>query len=95
MRWALTQESHGIFTRHRDGFERVAKTVYDLATFPLAYLDSRDRPQYHTPSEFQKRGALERAIADNRMTLSEIEETYGTSLDRSALSDLGREKLDL
>jgi hypothetical protein len=95
MRWALTQESHGIFTRHRAGLKRVAKTVYDLATFPLAYLDARNRPQYDTPSKLQKRGTLERAIADNRMTLSEIEETYDISLDRSALSDLGREKLDL
>lgn len=95
MRWALTQESYGILIRHRGGLERVAKTGYDLATFPLAYLDARNRPQYDTPPKFQKRGTLERVIADNRMTLSEIEETYDISLDRSALSDLGREKLDL
>lgn len=95
LRWSVKQPSHGVFTKSRSFHRRVAKGIYDLATYPLAYLEARGRPQYETPSKFRQKGDLEAAVAESKMSLSEFEDMYGVSVDRSVLSDTGCRLLDV
>lgn len=90
--WAIDHDAHGIVAEPRPGFERLIKIAYDLVTFPIARLRSLNWQTFDTPREFRTKGALEEAIVRNRMTLMEMQDEYGVTIDFSAISPLGQEK---
>ncbi|MEF8818742.1 MAG: glycosyltransferase family 2 protein, partial [Haloferacaceae archaeon] len=90
MRWAIAHEKLGVFERERSFPAEVAKRLYDLVTFPYAYLKALPRERHEAPPEFRAKGALERRIVETRKTLPELERTYGFELNREAFSDAGR-----
>jgi hypothetical protein len=69
----------------------VAKRLYDLVTFPYAYLKARGRERHEAPPEFREKGTLERRIVETRKTLPELEAAYDFHLDRDSFSDAGYE----
>jgi glycosyltransferase involved in cell wall biosynthesis len=90
MRWTLHHEHHYILERRRPLPLEALKRLYDCVTFPYAYLRALSLESYETPLQFRAKGSLERRIAAERMTLSELEAEYGVEVDRSGFSDAGR-----
>ena len=95
IRWAFTHERNYVFEEERSLLGRLAKIPYDLVTFPLAYAIARDKPTYSTPSGFRAKGTLDRTVARERKTLSEIETAYDLTIDRDQLSENGRAIFDI
>jgi len=62
-----------------------------LAMLPLAYFSSISRQSYSTPDEYRDPESLFRDIKDSRMTFNELAEFYNIHIDRSALSERGRD----
>ncbi|WP_101297443.1 glycosyltransferase [Halegenticoccus soli] len=93
--WAVSHERYYILEEPCHPLLRPAKAAYHLVTFPYAYLLARGRERHDAPPGFERRGTLERVIHEERRTLSEIEARYGVEIDRSALSETGREVYDL
>jgi glycosyltransferase involved in cell wall biosynthesis len=89
--WAVSHEKHGVFERERSVPAEVAKRLYDLVTFPYAYLKSIPRDRHEAPPGFRRKGTLERTIVETRKTLPELEEHYGFRVDRESFSDAGYE----
>jgi glycosyltransferase involved in cell wall biosynthesis len=90
IRWTLGHEHHYILERERSPPAEFAKRVYDLVTLPYAYLKALPRHRHQAPPEFRTKGALERRIAAERRTLSELEGEYGFEVDREELTEVGR-----
>lgn len=90
IRWTLHHEHHYIFERPRSLPREVLKRLYDLATFPYAYLKSLPLERHEAPAEFRRKGALEARIAATRMTLPEMEAHYGFEVDCDEFSEAGR-----
>ena len=91
VRWAVTHEPLDGFVEHRSRPAMLAKRLYDLVTFPYAYVRSKRREQYGGPPEFSEKGSLEATVAASRQTLPELEATYGFEIDWSSFSPAGRE----
>lgn len=90
IRWTLSHEHYYILERRRPPAIEFPKRLYDLATFPCAYLLALRKERYEAPPEFRRKGALERRIAAEKMTLAELEERYGFRMDRDEFSAAGR-----
>lgn len=69
----------------------VKKIVYDLLVLPLAYLTAQFRETHEAPDGFERKLDLPVAREERRRSLSQIEEEYGITVDRSNLSERGRE----
>lgn len=91
MRWAVTHEKLGVFERERSLPREVAKRLYDLVTFPYAYLNALPRERHEAPPTFRRRGALEERIVETRKALPELEAAYGFEIDRDEFSQAGYE----
>ncbi|MFW6173884.1 MAG: glycosyltransferase family 2 protein [Elusimicrobiota bacterium] len=81
LEWAL-------FSSPKRSFLRI---IYNLIACPIAYLIAKTRKQYETPEEYRKKWALRRKFDEIKGTISEIEEIYNVEIDRSKLSERGRE----
>jgi hypothetical protein len=88
--YTLHHPHYYILEERRSRSVEFVKRLYDLVTYPYAYLKSLPRHKHEAPPEFRRRGALERRIAETRMTLPELESEYGFRVDRDALSPAGR-----
>jgi len=95
LKWSLNHQHYYILERDRAPLQNALKKPYDFVSHLYAYAKARSHEHHPAPPQFRSKGSLERTIDKERMTLSEMEERYGIEIDRSALSDLGREKLDL
>jgi glycosyltransferase involved in cell wall biosynthesis len=93
LRWSVAHERHGILERERGLVGRLAKSAYDLLTYPVAYWQARGTERFETPAAFRRRGQLERAIATHQKPLADHEAELGVKMDREALSERGRELL--
>jgi glycosyltransferase involved in cell wall biosynthesis len=91
LRYALSTGHSYILERERPLPLEILKRGYDLVTYPYVYWRARDKKQWPAPEPYQKKGKLERAIAENRRTLTELEDEYGFYLDRSEFSAAGRQ----
>lgn len=89
IRYTLSHEHYGILEKRRSPPVEVLKRLYDLSTYPYAWIKARDRPQYSTAEAYRKKGAIERTIAHQQVTLSELEERYGVDIDTSGFSERG------
>lgn len=94
LRWSLYHERHFILERDRGPVLNTLKKPYDFVSHVYAYLKARSREQYPAPDEFEKKGTLEKTIARNRKTLSELESELGIQVDRDGLSETGRRAFD-
>ena len=92
--WSISHEHYYILERERSAPTAFAKCLYDLATLPYAYLKSLSGHRHAAPKEFRTKGALEKRIAEERRTLSELEADYGFEVDRDRLSEAGRSAFD-
>jgi glycosyltransferase involved in cell wall biosynthesis len=93
--WAISHDHYYILEERRHPLLRPVKTAYDLVTFPYTYWQVRDEEHHDAPAGFERRGTLERVIDDEKRTLSEIESHYDVTVDRSELSETGRQLYDL
>jgi glycosyltransferase involved in cell wall biosynthesis len=89
--YTLHHEHYYILEERRSQPVEFVKRLYDLVTYPYAYLKSLTGHRHDAPPEFRRRGALERRIAETRRTLPELETEYGFRVNRDALSPAGRE----
>lgn len=94
LKWSLSHERHFILERDRGPILNTLKKPYDFVSHLYAYLKARSRKQYPAPDEFQKKGTLEKTIAENRKTLSELESEFDFEVDRDSLSEAGRRAFD-
>jgi glycosyltransferase involved in cell wall biosynthesis len=94
LRWSLYHERHFILERDRGPVLNTLKKPYDFVSHVYAYLKARSREQYPAPDEFEKKETLEKTIARNRKTLSELESELGIQVDRNRLSETGRRAFD-
>lgn len=90
LRYALTPGHPHVLERERPLPIEVVKRGYDLVTWPYAALRARGKESWPAPAGFERKGALEQAIVDQRMTLPELEAEYGFYLDRDEFSAAGR-----
>jgi glycosyltransferase involved in cell wall biosynthesis len=88
MRWALSTNHAYIYEQRRSLPETVAKRLYDLSTFPYAYLLSRKRKQFESPAKYDKKGEIGREISQKRATARKLAERMGVNLDCSELNDV-------
>lgn len=88
--WSVSHPRYHILEEERGPVGRVAKSLYDLVTYPLAYHAARELPTFETPPGLERRGTVEGLIADARKPLAELEAEYGVTVDRDALSERGR-----
>lgn len=91
LHWSVSHPRYYILEAERGPLGRAAKGVYDLLTYPLAYYVARDLPRFDTPPGLDRRGTVERLIAEARRPLRELEAEVGVDVDRAALSERGRE----
>lgn len=71
------------------------RLLWYLTICPPAYLTSLTRKRYRLPPTFRTKGELIDRMDQARRTITEIEEHYGVTIDRTALSDEGAEVFDL
>ena len=90
IRWTIHHEHYYVLERERSLPAEVAKRLYDLVTFPYAYLKARGLERHEAPPGFSRKGELERRIVEASRTLSELEAEYGFEVDREAFSEAGR-----
>lgn len=90
LNWSLSHERHFIIERDRGAILNTLKKPYDFTSHLYAYLKTRSRKQYPAPDGFQKKGTLEKTIAENRKTLSELESEFNFEVDRDSLSEAGK-----
>ena len=88
--YTLHHDHYYILEEERPLPLEAVKRLYDLATYPYAYLKSLSKHRHAAPPGFERRGALERTIAETRRTLPELEAAYGFRVDRDELSEAGR-----
>ncbi|SFL61198.1 Glycosyl transferase family 2 [Halogranum rubrum] len=88
--WSVSHPRYHILEEERGPVGRVAKSLYDLVTYPLAYRAARELPRFETPPGLERRGTVEGLIADARKPLAELEAEYDVAVDREALSERGR-----
>ena len=93
LRWSVSHPRYYILEEERGPLGTAAKSLYDLVTYPLAYYAARDLPRFETPPGLERRGTVERLIADHRKPLAELETEHGVEVDREGLSERGRELL--
>ena len=91
LRWSVSHPRYYILEEERGPLGRAAKSLYDLVTYPLAYYAARELPQFETPPGLERRGTVERLVAEARKPLSELEAEYGVEVDRDSLSERGRQ----
>lgn len=91
LQWSLHHERHFILERDRGPLLNTLKKPYDFVSHLYAYLKAVSREQHPAPPGFEKKGTLEKTIAENRMTLSELEDEYGIKIDLESLSENGRQ----
>lgn len=89
--WSVSHPRYYILEERRGPLGRVAKSCYDLVTYPLAFYAARDLPQFETPPGLERRGTVERLIAEARKPLGELEAEFDVEVDRDALSERGRQ----
>ena len=87
--WTIRHEHYYILEEERSQAVEIVKRLYDLVTFPYAYLKALPKDRHEAPPEFRHKGAIEREIAESKMTLTELEAEYGFDFDRSQLSEAG------
>lgn len=90
IRYTLHHDHYYILEEKRPLPLEFVKRLYDLVTYPYAYLKALPEHRHEAPPEFGRRGALERKIAETKMTLAALEERYGFRVDRDELSPAGR-----
>lgn len=90
LQWALSPNHPYVIERERGRIGTALKRAYDLVTYPVSYLRARDRERVSLPARFRRKGTLEWVIRDRARWLSEIETEYGVTIDRSRLSERGR-----
>lgn len=90
IRWALSPGHPYVYEKRRPLPVELLKRLYDLLTYPYAYLRVLERDQYEAPEEFDRKGALERTITRRRKPAPELAADLGITLDCSVLSPLGR-----
>lgn len=90
LRWSLYHERHFILERDRGAVLNTLKRPYDFISHVYAYLKIRSREKYPAPDGFEEKGALEKTIAKNRMTLSKIEKEYDIKINSDSFSKAGR-----
>lgn len=86
LRWSLWHPDYYVLEEPRSPVRRVAKAVYDVCTYPMAWYVARQYDQFETPSELRQRGELDRAIYENQKTLAELEQAYSIEIDRDDFS---------
>jgi hypothetical protein len=89
--YTIHHEHYYILEEERSPPVEFVKRLYDLVTYPWAYLQALGQHRHEAPGEFRRQGVLERRIAETRMTLPELEAAYDFHVDRDALSPAGRE----
>jgi glycosyltransferase involved in cell wall biosynthesis len=95
LRWSLSHPGYYVLEERRGPVGTVAKRLYDLVTYPLAFAAARGDERFGTPAPMDRCGALEARIHGSRRTLSELEADLGVTVDRGALSERGLELLDV
>ncbi|SFR41342.1 glycosyltransferase family 2 protein [Halogeometricum limi] len=93
LEWSLSHPQYGIVEKDRSYPARQLKKAWDFGTHLYAYAKARGRPHHEAPEQFKEKGSVEKYIYENRMTVSDIEETYGIEIDTDRLSKLGQKRL--
>lgn len=92
LRYALVPGHYYILERERTLPTTLAKRLYDVLTYPLAYGQAlRRRDKFSAPPGFETLAELERTIDKRRLSLDELVEKYDVDVDR--LSDEGKRRL--
>lgn len=93
LRWSLGSGGYHVLEERRGPLGTAAKSAYDLVTYPVAFLAATNRQSFETPTAFRRRGRLEAEIAAAMGTVADLERRLDVTVDRSRLSDRGRELL--
>jgi glycosyltransferase involved in cell wall biosynthesis len=88
--WSLHHERHFIYELDRGFLLNLLKKPYDFLSHCYAYWQARNLEQYEAPPGFERKGALERRIAEERAPLDELADRFGIEIDCSELSENGR-----
>lgn len=88
IRWVLSTDHAYVYEKQRSPAVTVFKRVYDLLTFPYAYLLSRRREQFEPPAKYRNKGELGLEITKRRATARELAAEMGVDLDCSELNDV-------
>lgn len=82
------------FTVRLRDWQVLLSIAFNLAAAPLAFVIASRAGIYELPEEYSDMSKAETALRENIMTLSEIESHYGIDIDRSKLSETGRDIFD-
>lgn len=74
---------------------RLRAIAFNLVSAPFAFALAKREGIYDVPPEIADMENVERLFNDNRMTLSGIESRYDVDIDRTKLSEEGRDVFDL
>lgn len=66
------------------------RIVYYLLTLPIAYTRAALEQSYPAPKIFRTKGELPKQLFEIKITLSELEAKYGIEIERTQLSENGR-----
>jgi glycosyltransferase involved in cell wall biosynthesis len=88
--WSLYHERHSILERDRGPVLNTIKKPYDFLSHIYAYLNAPSREKHEAAPGFEKKGALEQRIAEERATLPELADRFGVDIDTSEFSDAGQ-----
>jgi len=91
LKWSLSHKRYWILERDRGSLQNILKKSYDFISHMYAYIKVRGRQEHAAPPEFEKKGALEQRIAEERMTLPELANRHGVKIDCSGFSENGYE----
>jgi glycosyltransferase involved in cell wall biosynthesis len=88
--WSLHHDRHWILERDRGPLQNSLKKPYDFLSHCYAYWKARDLEHHDAPPGFDRKGALERRIAEERGTLDELADRLGVEIDCSEFSENGQ-----
>jgi glycosyltransferase involved in cell wall biosynthesis len=90
LKWSLHHERHFILERDRGVLLNTLKRPYDFISHLYAYAKARGRKHHEAPPELEQKGSLERRIAEERGTLSELADRFGVDIDCTEFSENGK-----
>lgn len=90
LKWSLYHERYFIYEKDRGQILNTAKKPYDFFSHIYSYLKALPCKRYEAPDGFEKKGTLERYIAEERATLPEIANLYNIDFDPKILDETAK-----
>jgi glycosyltransferase involved in cell wall biosynthesis len=69
--------------------------IFNFVALPFAFIQAERQGRYDAPAQLSNMHSAERMLEENKMILEDIESHYGIEIDRSKLSERGREVYDI